>query len=91
MKLGYHKFFHSSFTVAADYVPIDTTLSPYNDDTRAHCFAVTIIDDPFPERTEMFFINFVPTLDSVRIMPSRVSVTILDNDCKWKSCTTACN
>ena len=72
-------------------MPIDTVLSPYDNDNRMHCFDVTIIDDTDPERTEVFFINFVPTLDDVEIRPPQVSVTIIDNDCKLKFCITACN
>ena len=57
-------------------------LGPFNDATRVQCFNVTIIDDTDPERDEVFFIDFVPTLETVNIGPSRVSVTILDNDRK---------
>ena len=69
-------------SVSADYVTISTTVGPFNDATRVQCFGVTITDDLDPERDEVFFIDFVPTLDTVGIGPSRVSVTILDNDCK---------
>ena len=69
-------------TGSADYVTISMMVGPFNDATREQCFNVTITDDLDPERDEVFFIDFVPTLDTVNIQPSRVSVTILDNDCK---------
>ena len=67
---------------AGDYEVISTTLGPYNDGTRGQCFDVTILDDPDPEREQVFFIDFEPTNNAVFITPGRVAVTILDNDCK---------
>ena len=58
------------------------TVGPFDDATRVRCFEVTITDDSDPERDEVFFINFVPNLDTVNIRPPSVSVTIQDNDCK---------
>ena len=78
--------------VNADYEPISMTLGPYDDGNRVYCFQITIIDDPDPERNQIFFIDFVSSLpDSVSIRPRRVSVTILDNDCKLKFWNTTCN
>ena len=69
--------------VAADYVMISTTVGPYNNGMRAHCFDVEIIDDPDPERDQSFTISFVPDNSRVTIRPPNVSVTIQDiNDCK---------
>ena len=78
---------HYYITVdAADYVPISMVVGQYNDATRVQCFDVTIFDDPKPETDQMFFINFVPTDSRVNIRPlQKVSVTILDNDCKLKN------
>ena len=61
-------------------------VGPFNDATRVQCFDVTITDDPDPERDEVFFINFVPTSDRINIGPSRINVTIEDNDCKLIHC-----
>ena len=69
-------------------ISITVHVGPFNNATRVQCFNVTITDDPDPERNEVFFIEFVPTLDTVNIVPSRVSVTILDNDCKLTHCIT---
>ena len=76
-------------TVSDDYVTITSMiLGPFNDGTRRHCFDVTIIDDSDPERDEVFYINFVPDNPRVTIIPNRISVTILDNDCKLTHHTT---
>ena len=56
-------------------------VGPFNDSTRVQCFEFTVIDDSSPERDEVFVISFAPTVDTVNIMPPRVSVTIQDNDC----------
>ena len=71
-------------TVSADYVTCSMILDPFNSETRIQCFDVTIMDDPNPERDEVFFIDFVPTSDRISIIPPRISVTIQDNDCKLK-------
>ena len=69
---------------------ISIVVGPFNETTRVLCFDVTINDDRDPERDEVFFIDFVPTLDTVNIRPPRVSVTIIDNDCKLARCMCSC-